>query len=53
MQIYNQGIEDRIATLETRLRTVDDMNEWFLGRGERYKVIVITDDRGAVQGGSL
>lgn len=27
--IYNQGIERRIATFETRLRTADDIQKWF------------------------
>lgn len=30
-EIYNQGIEDRIATFETRLRTPDDIIRWFDG----------------------
>ena len=30
--IYNQGIEDRIATFETRLRTEVDIRAWFDGR---------------------
>ncbi len=29
--IYNQGIEDRIATFETRPRTPADIEEWFDG----------------------
>ncbi|HEY2030523.1 MAG TPA: arsinothricin resistance N-acetyltransferase ArsN1 family A [Myxococcales bacterium] len=29
--IYNQGIEDRIATFETRLRSEDDVRGWFDG----------------------
>ena len=49
-EIYNQGIEDRTATLETKLRTVNDMNNWFSGRGERYKVVVIADETGKVYG---
>jgi L-amino acid N-acyltransferase YncA len=28
-RIYNQGIEDRIATFETRLRTTADVEKWF------------------------
>ncbi|WFA08374.1 arsinothricin resistance N-acetyltransferase ArsN1 family A [Tissierella sp. Yu-01] len=48
--IYNQGIEDRIATLETRLRENSEMEEWFTSRGERYKVIVIEDNKGIVIG---
>jgi phosphinothricin acetyltransferase len=49
-RIYNQGIEDRIATLETRLRNIDDMKEWLLSRTERYKVVVIEDTEGIVRG---
>ena len=29
--IYNQGIEDRIATFETSLRTPEDVQAWFDG----------------------
>src|SRR6266702_223795 len=29
--IYNQGIEDRIATFETRLRTAQEIEQWFDG----------------------
>jgi len=31
-KIYNQGIEDRIATFETRPRTHADIEKWFDGR---------------------
>ncbi len=48
--IYNEGIEDRIATLETTLRTNDDMNQWLTSRSDRFKVIVIEDNYGIVQG---
>ena len=30
-EIYNQGIEDRVATFETRLRTAADVAAWFDG----------------------
>lgn len=30
-RIYNQGIEDRIATFETRLRSAEDIRAWFDG----------------------
>jgi phosphinothricin acetyltransferase len=29
--IYNEGIEDRVATFETRLRTENDVRAWFDG----------------------
>lgn len=49
-RIYNQGIEDKIATLETRLRNEKDMTEWLINRDERYKVIVIEGDDNIIYG---
>lgn len=49
-RIYNEGIEDRIATLETKLRTEEDMVEWFNGRDERHSVLVVKDESGEVRG---
>lgn len=43
-KIYNQGIEDRIATLETRLRDCNEMIQWLNIRETRYKVLVIEDN---------
>jgi L-amino acid N-acyltransferase YncA len=39
-RIYNQGIEDRVATLETELRTPDERRQWLAARGPRHPVIV-------------
>jgi L-amino acid N-acyltransferase YncA len=39
-EIYNQGIEDRIATFETRLRAADDIRAWF---GGIHPVVVVED----------
>ncbi len=39
-RIYNQGIEDRVATFETRLRTQDDVRQWFDGV---HPVVVVVD----------
>jgi hypothetical protein len=39
-RIYNQGIEDRVATLETELRTHDERRQWLAARGPRQPVIV-------------
>lgn len=47
---YNDGIEDRIATLETSLRTDKDMEQWLLSRSNRHKVIVVEDEDGNVHG---
>jgi len=38
--IYNQGIEDRVATLETELRTPEERRAWMAARGPRHPVIV-------------
>ncbi|MGQ5710168.1 N-acetyltransferase family protein [Desulforudis sp. 1031] len=37
--IYNQGIEDRIATLETEPKTAEEVGAW-LARESRYAVLV-------------
>ncbi len=39
--IYNQGIEDRVATFETRLRTSEDVQAWFDGV---HPVLVVEND---------
>ena len=38
--IYNQGIEERVATLETELRDPDERRRWLGTRGTRYPVVV-------------
>ncbi len=43
-QIYNEGIEDRIATLETELKDDLYMEEWFNVHLSRYTVIVAEAD---------
>lgn len=49
-RIYNQGIEDRSATLETHLRSPAERAEWLAARGSRHPVIVAVDGEGAVVG---
>lgn len=49
-KIYNEGIEDRIATLETRLRTEEEMLDWLNNRSEKHKVLVIEDENNTVHG---
>ena len=39
--IYNQGIEDRIATFETRMRSEEDVVSWF---ASPYPVVVVEDE---------
>jgi L-amino acid N-acyltransferase YncA len=43
-RIYNQGIEDRVATFETRLRSVEDVHAWF----DRVHPIMVVEDGGGV-----
>ena len=39
-QIYNEGIEDRVGTFETRPRTADDVRQWFDG----HPIVVVEGD---------
>jgi len=43
-QIYNQGIEDRVGTFETRRRSAEDVRAWFDGQHP----IVVVEDTGEV-----
>jgi len=53
-RIYNQGIEDRDATLETELRSPEERAEWLRAHGPRHPVLLAVDDAGSVLGwGSL
>lgn len=53
-RIYNQGIEDRLATFETTLRDAEERAAWLAAKGPRYPVIVAEGDDGALLGwGSL
>lgn len=51
--IYNQGIEDRVATLETDLRTPNERRQWLAARGPRHPVIVAEAGGEVVGWGSL
>jgi L-amino acid N-acyltransferase YncA len=39
-RIYNQGIDDRVATLETETRTSAERREWLAARGPRHPVLI-------------
>ena len=47
--IYNQGIEDRVATFETRLRSVEEVQSWFDGV---HPIVVVENDQGIIAFGS-
>ena len=52
-RIYNEGIRDRLATLETEERTPEERLAWLEARDERHPVLV-AERAGAVAGwGSL
>ena len=52
--IYNQGIEDRVATLETETRTAEERTQWLALHGPRHPVLVAVDgDREVVGWASL
>jgi L-amino acid N-acyltransferase YncA len=51
--IYNQGIEDRLATLETELRDPDERRRWLGSRGPRHPVVVAESGTQVVAWASL
>ena len=52
-RIYNQGIQDRVATLETEERTPEERTQWLGARGPRHPVLVAEADGGVVGWASL
>lgn len=53
-RIYNQGIEDRVATLEIQLRTPEERAAWLEARTGRHPVLVATaGDAGDPVAGSI
>ncbi|WNS46912.1 arsinothricin resistance N-acetyltransferase ArsN1 family A [Paenibacillus sp. MMS20-IR301] len=53
LHIYNQGIEDRIATLESELKDEVYMNQWFDKHQERYAVLVAEQDHQVIGWASI
>jgi phosphinothricin acetyltransferase len=49
LEIYNEGIKDRIATLETEQKDKAYMIEWFQNKTDRYPVLVV-ESEGSIQG---
>jgi phosphinothricin acetyltransferase len=43
--IYNEGIEDRLATFETRLRSAEDIARWL---DDGFPLVVVEEDGGVV-----
>jgi phosphinothricin acetyltransferase len=43
-EIYNQGIEDRVATYETELRSAEQQQAWLQAIADRYPAVVADID---------
>ena len=52
-RIYNQGIQDRIATLETEERSPEERAQWLAARDARHPVLVAESDGEVVGWASL
>jgi phosphinothricin acetyltransferase len=48
-RIYNEGIEDRVGTFETRLRSTADIKAWFDGV---HPIVAVEDDSGMIAFGA-
>ena len=48
-RIYNQGIEDRVATFETRFRSRDDVAAWFDGI---HPIVAVENGSGVIAFGA-
>src|SRR5207245_34486 len=44
-RIYNEGIEDRVATFETRQRSAEDVRGWF---DDSHPIVVVEGREGVV-----
>ena len=51
--IHNEGIVDRVATLDTDLRTREGTRAWLADRSPRHPVVVAETDEGVIGWGSL
>jgi L-amino acid N-acyltransferase YncA len=51
--IYNEGIEDRIATLESDPKSREEMEEWWDQHRDRYTVLVATREERVIGWASL
>lgn len=53
LEIYNQGIEDRIDTLETEKKDLSYMTEWFKQHQTRYSAVVAEEGKNIIGWASL
>jgi L-amino acid N-acyltransferase YncA len=52
-RIYNEGILDRLATLETETRSAEERRQWLAGKSARHPVFVAELEGEVVAWGSL
>jgi len=52
-RIYNEGILDRLATLETETRTAEERRQWLAGKSARHPAFVAERQGAVVAWGSL
>jgi L-amino acid N-acyltransferase YncA len=52
-RIYNEGIEDRVATLEREPKSREEIARWWSAHDERYAVLVATESNDVVGWASL
>ncbi len=52
-RIYNEGIEDRVATLEREPKSSDEIAQWWSAHDSRYSVLVATESGDVIGWASL
>ena len=52
-EIYNQGIEDGVATLEYPTKSEAEMRDWFAAHDDRYAVLVASENDSTIGWASL
>lgn len=52
-RIYNEGIEDRVATLDTSPKQPEEMTRWWCEHDERYVVFIATESDDVIGWASL
>ena len=43
-RIYNEGIEDRVATLDSDPKSAEEIEQWWAAHSGRFKVLVATEE---------
>lgn len=49
-RIYNEGIEDGLATLDAEAKSAKEMRRWWAQHGQRFAILVAARDQGEVIG---